>query len=272
MANWRSLLTTTARSLSLAAAVATAGLVLAATPAAASPLAANPPANIPIAALPAACEQAPSGVVCMNAVVAALDAARAAGGLGPYLLPANFDSLSGVEQIFILSNLDRIAYGLAPITGLSPTLASAATSAMTSDTDPDPTSLLGSLAAYRWTSNWAGNWANAPDAYYEWMYDDGWGASETSNVDCTSATASACWIHRRNVLAFSGAGNLSLGAAVGTDAHGYSSYATTLVWTPRQWTSYSFTWAQAQAEGAGAAHSARVKLTRRSKRHRHTSH
>jgi hypothetical protein len=270
MANWRSLLAGTSRSLRLAAAAATSGLLLAAAPAAASPAIANPSVNIPIGALPAACTSAPSGPVCIGAVVAALDAARAQIGLGPYVLPARFASLSGADQILILSNLDRIAYGLPPIAGLSPTLAPAAKSGMLGDSDPDPTSLLGALAVYDWTSNWAGDWANAPYAYYEWMYDDGYDGTETSNIDCTSATASGCWVHRRDVLAFPSTGTLALGASVGTDARGQSSYATTLVWTTSaNWTSYSFTWAQAQAEGAGAAHSGRLAVSRGSARHRH---
>jgi hypothetical protein len=49
----------------------------------------------------------------------ALDAARASMGLGPYVLPRNSRSLSADKQIFILANLDRLAYGLTPIAGLS---------------------------------------------------------------------------------------------------------------------------------------------------------
>jgi len=270
MANWRSLRAITIRSLSVAIVAVAGSLCLSVAPASAAPVTRVPPANIPIGALPQACGRAPAGSVCLNAVVVALDSARADIDLGPYALPADFDSLPGAEQILILSNLDRIAYGLQPIAGLSTTLASAAESAMLSDVDPDPTSLLGDLSVYGWTSNWAGEWANAPYAYYEWMYDDGYGGPETSNIDCTSAAASGCWDHRRNVLAFSSAGTLSLGAAVGTDASGNSSYATTLVWTPRtDWTSYSFTWAQAKAAGAGAVHNGRLARHQVVKRRRH---
>jgi hypothetical protein len=217
----------------------------------------NPQANMPISSLPAACTSAPTGAICTNAVVVALDRARAELGLGPYSLPADFDSLSGAKQLLVLANLDRTAYGLPPIRGLSPTLASAAQVAMTNDLDPDPTALLSGLNTYAWTANWAGQWPNAADAYYEWMYDDGYDGSETSNVDCTSATASGCWVHRRNVLAIPAAGTLAMGASVGTDAQGHSSYAMTLVWTTSaNWTSYSYTWAQAEAAGAGSTASA----------------
>jgi hypothetical protein len=270
MANGRSFRAIVLRTLSFATVVVAASLYLSAASADAASVARSLAANIPIGALPQACDHAPDGDVCVGAVVVALDAARADIGLGAYVLPADFDSLSGPDQILILSNLDRVAYGLPPITGLSTTLASVAQSAMLTDVDPDPTSLLGDLSVYGWTSNWAGDWANAPYAYYEWMYDDGYDGPETSNIDCTSAAANGCWVHRRNVLAFASAGTLSLGAAVGTDASGNSSYATTLVWTPStHWTSYSFTWAQAKADGAGDAHNGRLARHGLAERRRH---
>lgn len=257
--------------LGTASVLATFLLLASASIAAAAP---NPKANIPMRQLPAACTSAPTGATCTNAVVVALDKARAKLGLGAYALPVDFDALSGEQQLFILSNLDRIAYGLPPIRGLSPTLAPAAASAMTADVDPDPTSLLSGLTTYAWTANWAGEWPNAADAYYEWMYDDGYDAGETSNIDCTSATASGCWVHRRNVLSLAEAGTLSMGASVGIDAQGHSSYTMTLVWTPStKWTSYDYTWAQARAAGAGSSTAASsavnaVERRIRSKHHR----
>jgi hypothetical protein len=220
--------------------------------AASASAATSPAANLPITTLPAACTTAPTGVVCTNAVIVDLDAARASLGLTPYALPAAFDSLSGPKQLFILSNLDRVAYGLPPIEGLSPTLDKATQTAMVADVDPDPTSLLSGLSNYAWTANWAGQWANAPYAYYEWMYDDGYGGAETTNIDCTSQAAIGCWDHRRDVLALPNAGTLAMGASVGTDPAGDSSYTMTLVWsTSANWTSFNYTWSQAQADGAG---------------------
>lgn len=242
---------------SLRVIVALAGMQLLWGAASASAATQTPSANIPMTALPSACNTAPTGPACTDAVVAGLDRGRADLGLGPYMLPADFDSLPGDRQLFVLSNLDRIAYGLAPITGLSPTLDRATASAMNADVDPDPTSVLGGLGSYAWSSNWAGQWANAPYAYYEWMYDDGYGGSETTNIDCTSPTAPGCWDHRRDVLAFPGVNAVAMGASVGTDAQGNSSYTMTLVAsTSTTWTTYSYTWSQAQIAGAGAGTSA----------------
>jgi len=213
---------------------------------------ANPAANIPAGRLPEACATAPRGALCIAGVVSALDRARGDLGLGPYLLPADFASLSGARQLLVLANLDRIAYGLPPISGLSPALNAVAAAGVNTDADPDPSTLLEGLASFGWSSNWAGAYPNAPEAYYAWMYYDGWGGKQTSNLDCTSATASGCWAHREDVLAFPDAGIVAMGASVSRDAHGQIGYAMTLVWTPSPtWTRYSYSWADAEAAGAG---------------------
>jgi len=217
----------------------------------------NPATNIPMGRLPQACATSPRGAGCIGGVVAALDRARTQLGLGPYLLPTNFASLPGARQLLVLANLDRIAYGLPPINGLSEALNTVAAAGVTADADPDPSALLHGFEAFGWSSNWAGAYPNAPEAYYAWMYYDGWGGNQTSNLDCTSATASGCWGHRQDVLAFPDLGMLSMGASASRDAHGQIGYAMTLVWTPpSDWTSYTYSWAQAQAAGAGSAHAA----------------
>jgi hypothetical protein len=214
----------------------------------------NPTANIAVGPLPGACGTEPRSDTCQHAMVMALDRAHAALGLGPYLLPSDFYSLNGSEQLLILCNLDRLAYGLPAVTGLSPVLNAVAATGVTADADPDPSALLSSLASFGWSSNWAGGYGNALEAYYAWMYSDGWAGRRTSNLDCTSPTSSGCWGHRQDVLSFSQPGLLSMGASVRRDPQGQIGYAITLVWTPQtNWTSYSYSWASAQADGAGSA-------------------
>jgi hypothetical protein len=240
--------------------VTIAGVILAAGAASAAAAPPNPAANIPGGRLPRACASAPRGAVCIAGVVRSLDRARAQLGLGPYLLPAHFDRLSGSEQLLVLSNLDRVAYGLPPISGLSPALNTVAAAGVDADADPDPSALLHSFSSFGWSSNWAGAYPNAPEAYYAWMYYDGWGGNGTSNLDCTGPTASGCWGHREDVLSFPELGMLSMGASVSRDAHGQIGYAMTLVWTPASnWTSYSYSWAQAEAAGAGSERAAAPK-------------
>jgi hypothetical protein len=228
-------------------------LLLTVSAASASAAAQNPAANIGTGPLPHACAAAPRGPACIAGVVRALDGARAHLGLGPYLLPADFVALSGARQLLVLSNLDRVAYGLPPINGLSPALNAVAAAGVTQDADPDPSPLLSGFAAYGWSSNWAGAYPNAPEAYYAWMYYDGWAGKQTSNLDCTSPTASGCWAHRSDVLSFPQLGMLSMGGSVSRDAQGQIGYAMTLVWTPvSNWTNYTYSWSDAVAAGAGS--------------------
>jgi hypothetical protein len=149
--------------------------------------------------------------------------------------------------MFILSNLDRVSYGLQPIVGLSTSLNSAAQLGVTNDSDPDPTPDL-PPDWLGWGSNWAGAWANAPLAYYEWMYDDGPGGP---NLDCASAGDPGCWGHRQNVLAFNNVGAVVMGAAAGLDSSGSQGYAMTTVATSdssTSWTALTYTWAEALAD------------------------
>jgi hypothetical protein len=223
-----------------------AALVALAATATAAP---NPAANIRLGALPAACERAPSGAVCEAAAIRALDAARAKLGLGRYLLPVDFVRLAAARQWLILADLDRIAYSLRPIAGLSAVLNAIARQGARARRDPDPSPLLTSLHGQHqlgFASNWAGGQANALLAYYGWMYDDGYGSH---NLDCRSPSAPGCWGHRQDILAFGQAARVSMGAAV---IRGSASYALTIVETSTAVWPYTYTWSAAMADGADA--------------------
>ena len=185
------------------------------------PVGADPRSNFPVDQLPASCDQ-PTSPACLDASVAFLNQARAGLGQGPYQLPANFDSLSPQIQQFVLTNLDRIQYGLAPITGITASLSQDAMGGVTHDTDPHPTDPNFNY----WTANWAGGFENVVLAYEAWMYDDGPGSG---NLDCSPHDSSGCWGHRHDVLwSFDGSGALAMGSAVGTDSSGSPGYAMVL--------------------------------------------
>ena len=213
----------------------------------------DPAKNFPAGQLPPACNSAPTGKECVDAAVYYLDKARAKLGEPPYQLPADFSSLGAAKQLFILTNLDRIQYGLPPITGLTASLNhDAYATGIAAVNDPEPTAQTDEIAEY--TSNWAGGYENAPLAYEAWMYDDGLGSV---NLDCTPSHRAGCWGHRHDILwAFDRTDVLAMGAASGSD----SSYALLLVggfpadpsWDDPGYTpTYSYTWAQAVADGAG---------------------
>ncbi|HZS30192.1 MAG TPA: PASTA domain-containing protein [Gaiellaceae bacterium] len=193
------------------------------------------------------CTGPATGAACINQAVYYLDQARASLGQPAYKLPADFPSLTPVEQMFILTNLDRILYGLPPVLGLSATLNNdALVTGVQAEADPSP-----SLDDWNsFTANWAGGYPNAPFAYEGWMYDDGPGST---NADCTPTHTAGCWGHRHDILwEFDPSDVLVMGAATGTGPDGSPGYAMLLFGGNPDFTpDYTYTWAQAVADGAG---------------------
>jgi len=215
---------------------------------ASGPAGSDPSSNYAIGTLPRACETAPTGSVCVDAVVSYLDQARASLGQPPYSLPADFASLAPIQQTLILTNEDRLLYNLAPISGLTNALDQDAAEGVTTDSDPEPSS---SDDWYGFTSNAAWGDVNMVAAYEGWMYDDGPGSD---NVDCTSSDASGCWGHRHDILWEFGSGTLAMGAASGTDSSGNPAYTMLLIQgSPAYNPVFTYTWAQALADGAGSS-------------------
>jgi hypothetical protein len=216
----------------------------------------NPPGNLEIGSLPNYCRRELQPAVCLNGFIYYLDQARATMGLGPYALPANFLGLSAAQQMFILSNLDRIAYALPPVEGLNAGLDAAAIRGAQEDLDPEPTQSDLGRPWYGYTSNWAGAFTSTLEAYFFWMYADGY---ESGNIDCKTPTDRGCWGHRQDTLwaipPEEGRPSpylYSMGAGTAIDAHGDPSYAMTITGSAASTPpSYYYTWAQAVAEGAG---------------------
>jgi hypothetical protein len=153
------------------------------------------------------CANAAAVTAACPAGLSSIDAARAAEGVVPMSLPTNFDSLSGPEQVFVLTDLERVDRGLPPIGGLSSALDADAESGVARNTDP-------ALPTYGTAtgSNW-GKSANLFSTLELWMYQDGWAGGATSNLACSSPTAAGCWGHRDNILG-SYADPSMMGAAV----------------------------------------------------------
>ena len=139
--------------------------------------------------------------------------------LAPLALPTNWSSLTGAEQIFVFTNMERVSRGETPITALVNTYDSFVQTGMTTDTDPNLP--IGSLAIED---------SGPPTplgAMYVWMYYDGYGSA---NPDCQSAAAGGCWSHRRNLLATSATtiDPDEIDVVAGTDARGVPAAAAAL--------------------------------------------
>jgi hypothetical protein len=209
----------------------------------------DPASNTPIGRLPRSCSREPTGPKCINVAVYYLDKARKRSGLPPYALPANFPSLKPTRQLFILVNLDRVQYGLPPITGMTSELNHAAlTSGVLVADDPHPSDTTGLTTVW---PGWAGEFRNAPFAYEAWVWDDGIGSN---NPRCTSTDHSRCWGHRHSVLwKFGGGSILAMGVAAGRDSSRHQlGYAYIFVGGSSAYKpEYTYTWKQAVADGAG---------------------
>jgi len=209
----------------------------------------DPAHNTKFGLMPSSCRTDPTGKECIDATVYYLDKARARSGLGPYALPADFASLSPTKQMFILVNLDRIAYHLPPYPGLSSALNrdALATGVWVAD-DPHPTHTTGLT---EWWPGWAGAFPNAPMAYETWVWNDGMGST---NPRCVPADRSRCWGHRHSVLwRFASGSRIAMGAAAGRDlTHHSLGYAYLFVGGNSAFhPTWTYTWKQAVADGAG---------------------
>jgi hypothetical protein len=169
------------------------------------------------------------------------------------VLPSNFAALSAGEQLFVLTDIERVDRGLPPVVGMVSQLTQDAQSAAAGNTDPSPSSVPPETSVMAWASNWA-EAAGPLGSNYNWMYNDGPGSG---NLGCTSSNPGACWGHRDNELGFNATrvaashGVLVMGAAesaVPADAP-WSSDAELIALVTGSPT-YTYTWAQAQAAGA----------------------
>jgi hypothetical protein len=155
------------------------------------PTTSSPVDTPPPMAMVAACRPSSTVSSCDQATVTAIDAARAAEGIGPLSLPKNFASLAYVGQIVAVTNAERTSRDLPALAGPREAIDLLAQSG--ADRGSDPAGPAGST----WVSNVADGFWTPLQADYQWMYNDGLGGS---NADCTAAHQTGCWEHRANIL------------------------------------------------------------------------
>ncbi|HKC29932.1 MAG TPA: IPT/TIG domain-containing protein [Jatrophihabitans sp.] len=204
----------------------------------------DPPNNIPLTskAFGSDCTNHPFQDACENIVIIALNHAHAVFGQPAYPLPSRFRSLSGANQLLVLSNIDRGLYGRAPVTGRNGVLDASATYGATHNADPAFVK-LGGHGPVVGGAVWAGGMASPLVAYYLWMFADGVYRNGWGNPPCRQAGESACWAHRHNILlrATTNSARLLMGAGHGRNSAGrpawallYEAFAegTQLTWVP----------------------------------------
>ena len=116
---------------------------------------------------------------------------RQAEGVSPMSLPSTWNTLTPPEQLFVLTNLERIDRGIPPIEGLAANLDASAQAGANAGSDPrfPP---YGSGGGSTYASN-----STLGVAMTQWVYDDG---ANSPNVDCPTTGAPGCWAHRQIIL------------------------------------------------------------------------
>jgi hypothetical protein len=161
---------------------------------------ANPAHNVTARPDYGICWTKKNSETCIKQELSAINHARAAEGVKPMVLPANFDTLNAARQSFVVTNLERTARGLRPFVAMVTQLNTRANEGARSGNDPSLGSWrVGSAEAWKYASNQASD-LNALAADYDYMYNDGYSRSGGINADCQTPGASGCWVHRENIL------------------------------------------------------------------------
>lgn len=197
---------------------------------------------------------------CGTAILNQMNTVNKSEGAEKVVLPPDYYQLTPAEQVFVITNLNRLAFGLPAIPAMNADANAYAlgntSSGALGNTDP---SVPGALSTGQSVVAWDGNWAediNVLSSDFNWMYNDGLGSF---NIDCTTTKTSGCWGHRDNILEnwdtlLTNAGwtsiNLAAGAAEvainGMESITYDAIATTTPAPP------SFTWDTILASYAAA--------------------
>jgi hypothetical protein len=191
----------------------------------------------------------PNSKSCIKRALTAINNARAAEGVRPMVLPKNFVHMTIPRQTFVVSNLERVDRGLRPVAGLTSKLNANARHAAVGRTDPTLIgALLNLLGVREYGSIWAGDFGPLASDF-DWMYNDGYSAAGSVNLDCRTPSSRGCWGHRHVILGtYSGMRTLISG--VGTTDRAGSSLAQIIVGSVRKSFHLAYTWKQALAHGA----------------------
>jgi hypothetical protein len=174
------------------------------------------------------------------------------------VLPRNFTHLTTAEQVFVITDLERVGRGLRPFRGLTRPLSNVAHASAVTRSDPMlAMRAMRAMRIYEYGSIWASDLGPLA-ADYDWMYNDGYGGSGV-NLDCPARSAPGCWGHRENIL-----GNYSrlpiLIAGAGTSTPAGRSVTEVLAGSNGSSPKLTYSWKNALAHGANHY------------RHRHRSH
>ncbi|HVX68228.1 MAG TPA: hypothetical protein VHA79_00885 [Mycobacteriales bacterium] len=190
---------------------------------------------------------------CISQTVAAINHARARESMRKtkMVLPRNYANLTRAEQAFVVINLERVNRGLRPIAGMLSRLNHVAKVSAVAELDPAPAmALLRRLGVHRYQVVWAHDYGVLA-ADYEWMYDDGFDGTLTTNLACLFAGATGYWGHRKSILQpFAGLPLVLGGVGAVRAADGTDSVSAVLTGGYGAKPHFTYSWRKALAHGA----------------------
>jgi hypothetical protein len=221
---------------------------------------ANPPQNIypPVPNFQLDCSygSVDDSSTCLTPTLQATDHARATEPVKAMSVTvAGLQRLTVPEQMFAITDLERVDRGLPPATAMTSQLDQIAATGAEQGTDPTAGGVNPAGGGWfeGWGSNWAGGTYNALGSNYFWMYDDGF---PSGNISCQTPSSPGCWGHRDNILgtftfggACAGPATLLMGAAA-TNSPAKPpgpSFADIIAGQCGSPSGVVFTWAQAEA-------------------------
>jgi hypothetical protein len=220
---------------------------------------------------------------CIKLELAAIRNARKLEGVKrpALVLPSNYSHLSTPEQVFVVTNLERVGRGLRPFRGLTHNLSAVAHASAVGNADPMlATATMRSMRIYDYGSIWASD-LGPLGADYDWMYNDGYSKAGV-NIACLSRGAEGCWGHRENILGSYG-GLPTLIAGAGTSSPAGRSVTELLAGSDGKTPQLTYRWKNALRHGAnrhpGATpakrhvrHQAKHHHRRHHGKHHHAAH
>jgi hypothetical protein len=191
----------------------------------------------------------PQNDSCIQQALSAINKAHTAEGVRRMILPTNYKDLTLPEQTFVVTNLERVDRGMRPFLGLTARLNASARQAAVERDDPTLIgAILNLLGIREYASIWAGDFGPLASDY-DWMYNDGYSADGSINIDCRRPNQSGCWGHRHAILGlFTGLRTLLAGGGSSGPAGG--SLAEVLVGSLLSAPALTYSWSEALAYGA----------------------
>ncbi len=113
--------------------------------------------------------------------------------------PRSLETMSVPEQVFAITDFERVARGLPPFAEMTARLDALAQVGANTEHDPMTTQEL--EVERWWGSTWGDGSTSALDQMYRWLYRDGLYTSQIGgNLACLHEGDPGCWGHRDNLL------------------------------------------------------------------------